>query len=305
MEQAKTMKTPMSSSIKLDKDKKGKSIDSTMYRGMIGSLLYLTTSRPDIMHSAPMELSGTLEGSLQIKNILEHPTPFYNFSHSSHQWLSVDGSKNLQNSSSSSCFVSIFYGSQTRACNLQDIEQIHLGYLMVMHMIACCESTTRVLPYGRFLTRVFKDVGIDLSREMDFEVLSTYNTYDDQSMERMKFEKAPDGPKLDIPPLQIKTLSQTKGVQFEITFFEPMMTKPTFTEGLSTQSSYTEFSFSGPAFTEPTRTKIPPPQAPPAPDHAPWMDLSAQISSLGTCMEELVVVSDTCFYFMEDRMDQY
>ena len=38
----KTMKTPMSSSIKLDKDEKGKSIDSTMYIGMIGSLLYLT-----------------------------------------------------------------------------------------------------------------------------------------------------------------------------------------------------------------------------------------------------------------------
>ena len=42
MEEAKTMKTPMSSSIKLDKDEKGKSIDSTMYGGMIGSLLYLT-----------------------------------------------------------------------------------------------------------------------------------------------------------------------------------------------------------------------------------------------------------------------
>ncbi|KAL6345109.1 hypothetical protein AAG906_013592 [Vitis piasezkii] len=35
MEEAKTMKTPMSSSIKLDKDEKGKSINSTMYRGMI------------------------------------------------------------------------------------------------------------------------------------------------------------------------------------------------------------------------------------------------------------------------------
>ena len=51
MKEAKTMKTPMSSSIKLDKDEKCKSIDSTMYRGMIGSLLYLTASRPDIMYS--------------------------------------------------------------------------------------------------------------------------------------------------------------------------------------------------------------------------------------------------------------
>ena len=35
------------------------------------------------------------------------------------------------------------------------------------------------------------------------------------------------------------------------------------------------------------------------------MDLFTQISSLGTHMEELVVVSDTRFYSMEDRMDQY
>ncbi|RVW97886.1 Retrovirus-related Pol polyprotein from transposon RE2 [Vitis vinifera] len=47
----KTMKTPMSSSIKLDMDEKGKSVNSTMYRGVIGSLLYLTASRPDIMYS--------------------------------------------------------------------------------------------------------------------------------------------------------------------------------------------------------------------------------------------------------------
>ena len=50
MEEAKTMKTPMSSSIKLDKDEKGKPIDSTMYRRMINSLLYLTASRLDIMY---------------------------------------------------------------------------------------------------------------------------------------------------------------------------------------------------------------------------------------------------------------
>ena len=62
-----------------------------------------------------------------------------------------------------------------------------------MHMIACCESMTRVLPYGRFLTRVFKDVDIDLSRETDFEASSTYDTYDDQSMGMMKIEKASNG----------------------------------------------------------------------------------------------------------------
>ena len=62
----------------------------------------------------------------------------------------------------------------------------------MMHMIACCERTTQ-LPYGHFLSQVFKDVGINLSRETDFEASSTYDTYDDQSMGRMKFEKTLDG----------------------------------------------------------------------------------------------------------------
>ena len=35
----------------LDLDEKGKSVDESRYRGMIGSLLYLTASRPDIMLS--------------------------------------------------------------------------------------------------------------------------------------------------------------------------------------------------------------------------------------------------------------
>lgn len=47
----KSMKTPMSSSIKMDKDENGKDVDITKYRGMIGSLLYLTASRPDILFS--------------------------------------------------------------------------------------------------------------------------------------------------------------------------------------------------------------------------------------------------------------
>ncbi|GJZ64593.1 retrovirus-related pol polyprotein from transposon TNT 1-94 [Tanacetum coccineum] len=51
LEESKPMKTPMSSDTKLTKDKECESVDSTKYRGMIGSLLYLTTSRPYIMFS--------------------------------------------------------------------------------------------------------------------------------------------------------------------------------------------------------------------------------------------------------------
>ena len=89
--------------------------------------------------------------------------------------------------------------------------RIHVGYLMMMHMISCCESTTRVLPYDRFLTRVFKDVGVDLSRETDFEASSIYDTYDEQSLGQMKFEKAPDGSwlrKAERPPTQARRQGQ-------------------------------------------------------------------------------------------------
>ena len=50
---------------------------------------------------------------------------------------------------------------------------------MMMHMIACCESMTLILLYGHFLTKVFKDANVDLSRKTDFEALSTYDTHDD------------------------------------------------------------------------------------------------------------------------------
>ncbi|GJT59840.1 retrovirus-related pol polyprotein from transposon TNT 1-94 [Tanacetum coccineum] len=51
LEDSKPMKTPTFSNTKLTKDEECESVDSTKYRGMIGSLLYLTASRPDIMFS--------------------------------------------------------------------------------------------------------------------------------------------------------------------------------------------------------------------------------------------------------------
>ncbi|KAI3696663.1 hypothetical protein L6452_29123 [Arctium lappa] len=51
MEQSSSMKTPMSTTLKLHSDPDGKDVNATIYRGMIGSLMYLTASRPDIMFS--------------------------------------------------------------------------------------------------------------------------------------------------------------------------------------------------------------------------------------------------------------
>jgi hypothetical protein len=54
MKDAKLAKTPMGMDGHLDLSKGGKSVDQKAYRSMIGSLLYLCASRPDIMLSVCM-----------------------------------------------------------------------------------------------------------------------------------------------------------------------------------------------------------------------------------------------------------
>jgi hypothetical protein len=49
MKDAKPIKTPMRTNGHLGLDTRGKSVDQKVYRSMIGSLLYLYASRPDIM----------------------------------------------------------------------------------------------------------------------------------------------------------------------------------------------------------------------------------------------------------------
>ena len=49
MEYSAPDKTHIPTAVKIDQDKSGKNVDITAYRGMIGSLLYLTASTPDIM----------------------------------------------------------------------------------------------------------------------------------------------------------------------------------------------------------------------------------------------------------------
>ncbi|KAK6152976.1 hypothetical protein DH2020_012615 [Rehmannia glutinosa] len=48
IEEGRTVATPMATNITLDKDEKGKAVDQTRCRVLIGSLLYLTASRSDI-----------------------------------------------------------------------------------------------------------------------------------------------------------------------------------------------------------------------------------------------------------------
>ena len=54
MDECKPIKTPMPTNRHLDLDEGDNTVDQTLYRYMIGSLLYLTASRPDIMFSVCM-----------------------------------------------------------------------------------------------------------------------------------------------------------------------------------------------------------------------------------------------------------
>jgi hypothetical protein len=51
MDDSKPLSTPLSTTTALNVDEDGEPVDQNEYRSMIGSLLYLTTTRPDIQFS--------------------------------------------------------------------------------------------------------------------------------------------------------------------------------------------------------------------------------------------------------------
>jgi hypothetical protein len=63
MEDSKAMTTLMSTTTALDADEEGEHVDQKEYRSMIGSLLYLTVTRPDIQFSVC--LCARFQGSLR------------------------------------------------------------------------------------------------------------------------------------------------------------------------------------------------------------------------------------------------
>ena len=54
MEECNPAETPIPLGTKLSKNDEGPTVDPTLYKSLIGSLLYLTTTRPDIMHAASL-----------------------------------------------------------------------------------------------------------------------------------------------------------------------------------------------------------------------------------------------------------
>ncbi len=51
MEDCKSIGTPMDTGCKLSKSDEIEDVEKILYRSMIGSFLYVTATRPDIMHA--------------------------------------------------------------------------------------------------------------------------------------------------------------------------------------------------------------------------------------------------------------
>ncbi|KAK2429756.1 putative mitochondrial protein [Trifolium repens] len=76
MDNAAHKRTPAPTHLKLTKDEKGISVDQSLYRSMIGSLLYLTASRPDITYAvgvcARYQADPKVSHMTQVKRILKY-----------------------------------------------------------------------------------------------------------------------------------------------------------------------------------------------------------------------------------------
>ncbi|WJX62481.1 hypothetical protein P8452_47473 [Trifolium repens] len=76
MENANHKRTPAATHLKLSKDEHGVSVDQSLYRSMIGSLLYLTASRPDISFvvgvCARYQAEPKMSHLNQVKRILKY-----------------------------------------------------------------------------------------------------------------------------------------------------------------------------------------------------------------------------------------
>ena len=76
IEGCKAVSTPMVTGCKINKDDASPTTDQKSYRSMIGSLLYVTASRPDVMHAvgqvARFQVAPTKAHVLVVKRMFRY-----------------------------------------------------------------------------------------------------------------------------------------------------------------------------------------------------------------------------------------
>ena len=167
--------------------------------------------------------------------------------------------------------------------------RVNLGYIMLNHMIACCESMTQVLLYGCFLTKVFREFGLDLSTEIESDKVSMFETYIESTMGRMHFVKSEDG--------------ECMGDEVEADSDEDEENND-IERGCQPHSNL-DISLlqTGAPKSEPG--DILHAEVPPVVDESPLYEVRAHIISLASRIEELAVVEDSSFSSIEACIDLY
>ncbi|CAM8993750.1 unnamed protein product [Rhodiola kirilowii] len=98
LEKASHKRTPAATHLKITKDDDGTKVDQTMYRSMIGSLLYLTASRPDIAYAigvcARYQADPKESHLLQVKRVIKYVCGTVDFGSGTprtptHTWLAT------------------------------------------------------------------------------------------------------------------------------------------------------------------------------------------------------------------------
>ena len=169
--------------------------------------------------------------------------------------------------------------------------RVNLGYIMLNHMIAHCESTTRVLPYGHFLTKVVREFGLDLSTETENDKVFVFDTYTKLTMGRMKFVKLEDGEWRNMGD-EVEADSDEDEEQNDI----ERGCQPS--GNLDIPPLQTNAPESEP-------DDIPHAEVPLVVDELPLYEVRAHISSLASCIKELAIMEDSLFFSIEACINSY
>ncbi|KAL6311011.1 hypothetical protein AAG906_018996 [Vitis piasezkii] len=256
MEEAKTMKTPMSSSIKLDKDEKGKSVNSTMYRGMIERITRqenakkigaLTIERPRALFFFTVLLH-----SLKTLHITASRDHFrLDFGLIEGFWL--DFILSHLDSTSFPCVFSIFSvlwmaprreTGTSRAQGKHPTEPCQPEQTEARRKASINFSQLQHFGFEGLFRRMGWLPVVTISKSIFPTLVQAFYSRPREAIQRlcrladaqgMGNHRHIRGPELDILPLP-----QSKGIHVEAIFSKPMMTEPSYTAGPSSQPSFTE-----------------------------------------------------------------
>ncbi|GJY33691.1 retrovirus-related pol polyprotein from transposon TNT 1-94 [Tanacetum coccineum] len=151
METCDPVGTPMEIKDKLDLDKNGTLVDATKYRSMIGALMYLTSSRPDIVHAtclcARYQAKPTEKHLKEVKRIFRYLRGTVNMGlwYTKDSGFELTGFSDADYAGCKDTFKSTFGGTQflseklvSLSSKTQDCTALSTGEAEYVSLSACC-----------------------------------------------------------------------------------------------------------------------------------------------------------------------